>query len=71
MVRNMQYVVFSMALVVVFILGMTYGLFLVQMIKKSLVINDNEKVKEPVQTVGINNITPDIMNEWLNGKGGE
>lgn len=67
----MQYVVFSIALVVVFILGMTYGLFLVQMIKKSLVINDNEKAKEPVQTVGINNITPDIMNEWLNGKGGE
>lgn len=67
----MQYVVFSIALVVVFILGMTYGLFLVQMIKKSLVNNDNEKVKEPVQQVGINNITPEIMNEWLNGKGGE
>lgn len=68
--ENMQYVLFSTVLMVIFILGMTYGLFLERIVKKNIT-DSSEKNKESVVQPGINNITPEIMNEWMNGKGGE
>lgn len=70
----MQYIFFSIALVAFLILGIGIGLLLPIFILKILNINiyhRREETKEPMAQEETKNITFDIINEWLNGKGGD
>lgn len=69
----MQYILFSMILVITLLLGIGTGLLLPVFVLKFFKINlyAKEAKKEEVQTDAATNITPDIMNEWMNGKGGD
>lgn len=66
----MQYILFSMILIITLILGIGIGLLLPIFILKFFNVNIYNKEEKIQKEEATTNITPDIMDEWFNGKGG-
>lgn len=62
----MQYVLFSFILILTLILGVLLGLYIPVIVLKYYKPKTIEEKKEVQE---LENITKDIMNEWMNGKG--
>lgn len=61
----MQYVVFSFILIFTLIIGILLGLYIPVIVLKYY----KPKTEEKKEVQELENITKDIMNEWMNGKG--
>ena len=66
----MQYILFSMILIITLFLGIGIGLLLPIFILKFFNVNIYNKEEKIQKEEATTNITPDIMDEWFNGKGG-
>ena len=73
----MQYIFFSTILIMTLIVGIIIGMYLVNLTLKLTNFECYKKKEDEMKKTGVTemsntkNITPDIMDEWFNGGGGE
>lgn len=69
----MQYVIFGFLMVLTLMIGFILGLLIPSFILKhyKYKLEEPEEKEPAVETTPLQNMTPELINEWLNGKAGE